>query len=120
MADRTILIADDDDLICDLLSFVLEGAGYGIITAHTVEDIVRKINESKPDLTLLDLTLGDRSGVEVLKRIDGTQMPVIMLSGYDKSVLDESGATKFACVKDCLTKPISPETVAEAVKKTLG
>ena len=119
MADRTILIADDDDLICDLLSFVLEGEGYKIITAHTVEDIIRKINESKPDLTLLDLTLGDRSGVEVLKKINGTQMPVIMLSGYDKSVLAESGATSFPCVKDCLTKPISPEAVAEAVKKTL-
>ena len=120
MANKSVLIADDDDLICDLMSFVLEGEGYGILTAHTVEDIVRRIKENNPDLTLLDLTLGDRSGVEVLKQIDGTSMPVIMLSGYDKAVLEKSGATKFACVKDCLTKPISPEAVAEAVKKALN
>lgn len=120
MAEKSILIADDDDLICDLLSFVLENEGYKIMTAHTVEDIINKVENKNPDLTLLDFTLGERSGIEVLEKIKDKSMPVIMLSGYDKSVLDESGATKFSCVKDLLTKPIAPEAVSAAVKKAIN
>ena len=118
--DKTILIADDDELICDLLTFVLEGEGYKILTAHTAETIINKIQTMHPDLTLLDLTLGDKSGTEVLKAIDGSEMPVIMLSGYDAKYIEESGIKKYSCVKGFLMKPVSPETVAAEVKKALA
>ena len=117
---KSILIADDDDLICDLLTFVLEGEGYKIITAHTVEDIIKKIKEQQPDIMLLDLTLGERSGMEVLKEIKGENMPVLMLSGYDEKQIKEAGADKFDCIKGYLVKPIMPDAVSEAVKKALA
>ena len=116
---KTILIADDDELICDLLTFVLEDNGYKVITAQTIDSILNSINEKKPDLTLLDLTLGDRSGTEVLEKIKDTDMPVIVLSGFDSEYISESGITKYKCVKAFLTKPVSPDTVAESVKKIL-
>ena len=118
--NKTILIADDDELICDLLTFVLEDNGNKVITAHTIDSILHNINEKKPDLTLLDLTLGDRSGTEVLEKIKDTDMPVIVLSGFDSKYISESGITKYKCVKDFLTKPVSPDTVAESVKKILS
>ncbi len=121
MADKKlILFADDDELICDLFTFALDSAGFDIITAHDVKTILQKIEEKKPDIMLLDLTLGDESGVDVLKQMKRTDIPVIMLSGYNMEQLKEEGVTKYQCVKDCLTKPVSPDTVTDKIKEILG
>lgn len=121
MADKKlILFADDDELICDLFTFALDSAGFSVVTAHDVKTILQKIEEKKPDIMLLDLTLGDESAVNVLKQMKNADLPVIMLSGYNMEQLKEEGVTEYKCVKDCLTKPISPDIVIDKVKEILG
>ena len=43
-----------------------------------------------------------------------------MLSGFDEKYIEETGIKNYACVKESLMKPVSPETVAETVKKVLA
>lgn len=80
----TILIADDEPEVVDLVRIVLEAAGYTVIAAADGEQALAQARAHKPDLILLDIRMPKMSGLTVLNyfRQDPalTAIPVIMLS----------------------------------------
>ena len=64
-----ILIVEDDKFLRDLLSRKLEEEKFDITTAVDGEEGIKKIQEEKPDLVLLDLILPGINGFDVLKRM---------------------------------------------------
>jgi len=81
---KKILIVEDDKFLRELIVKKLSSEGYEVPEAVNGEEGVKKIEEEKPDLVLLDLILPGMDGFEVLTQIkknsELAQIPVIILS----------------------------------------
>ncbi len=106
----TVLIADDEEDVLDLVELHLKREGLEVVRAANGLEAVRLAKDARPDLVVLDIMMPGMDGVAVLKRLrqkDSTRhLPVIMLTARsqqgDRIQGLESGAD------DYLTKPFSP------------
>jgi len=103
MAGERILVIDDSESHRELMVLTLETLDYWVDTADSGEVGLKKVNESPPDLILLDLTMGGMDGFQVCRRLKSrpeTQfIPVILLT-TSQSTLDrtqglEAGADDY-------------------------
>ena len=62
-----ILVVDDEAAIVRFLKAFLEKRGYTVATALDGSEAIEKLRQDKPDVMLLDIRLGDKNGLEVLK-----------------------------------------------------
>jgi two-component system KDP operon response regulator KdpE len=75
------LVIDDEIQIRRLLQLTLEADGYAVLMAETAEEGIRRAAMDRPDVIVLDLSLPDKDGREVLKEIRAwATIPVIVLS----------------------------------------
>ena len=76
-----ILVVDDDEKICQILSLYLRSKGYEVFTCQSGSKAITSFEEFSPDLVLLDVMLPGMDGWEILKRIRKiSNAPVIMLT----------------------------------------
>ena len=112
----TVLVADDDEGIRDLVSFKLEMAGYQTVCASDGCTALTLVAETRPDLVLLDIAMPGMDGLSVCYRMHAdpatAEIPVIMLSGCatktDIDLAFVSGAEEY------LPKPVN---TADLVRK---
>jgi len=115
----TILVVDDEQMLCDLLKIELSNFGHEVFTATTGRDGIELFTQRRPDLTLLDLHMPDMSGIVVLKQIRALdpQARVIILTGGATSVWEnqarELGVTEF------LLKGVSLNILVRALGKAM-
>ncbi len=69
MSKGSILVVDDESEIREGLELLLTGEGYGVSIAETGESGLVKLGEHPFDLLLLDVSLPDRNGLDLLKEI---------------------------------------------------
>ena len=107
-----VLVIDGDEVLLALLRLALGGDGVDVTTAAGGRAGLAALEEHDPDLVVLDITLPDLSGYEVLRRLrERTDVPVIVLSGRDGHV-DKVRAFELGA-DDYVTKPFSlPELEA--------
>ncbi len=118
MADIRVLIVDDHPITCKGIRDLLEPAvGISVVgEAHTGAEALKKIDELKPRVVLLDMRLPDMNGVEIIKRAykAGTNARILGLSSYnDREFISELltyGASGY------LLKDEVPEEIVEAVR----
>jgi CheY-like chemotaxis protein len=119
---KRIIIIEDNAVAANLYRGALSREGYQVIVASDGEAGLQAINESRPDLVVLDLMLPKVEGLEVLRRIRATpglgDLPVIVASNsFTASRLDDvwqAGATQI------LTKAnVPPKDVARIVRETI-
>lgn len=79
-----ILIVDDEVNVQKLYSEELEGEGYDTMSAATVDEAIEKLETGNPDLIVLDIKLGEESGIDCLLKIVEYRkdLPVIINSAY--------------------------------------
>lgn len=81
---QTILVADDEPEIVDLVRLLLEWEGYTVARAENGEQALAQTQAIVPDLILLDMRMPKMNGLEVLERLQAdpalTGIPVVMLS----------------------------------------
>jgi DNA-binding response OmpR family regulator len=119
---KTILVADDDRDILELVAFRLERAGYEVLTAGDGEQALATARERQPALAVLDVMMPKLTGYEVVKAMradEGTsRIPVILLTARvqeaDVSRGFEAGAD------DYIRKPFSPQELRSRVEAILG
>src|SRR5689334_11790980 len=101
----SILIIDDEQEIRESLRELLTNEGYSTTVASTGEEGLRKLDEGVFDLTLLDITLPDHNGLDLLKviRRDNTDTAVIMITAFDSSQLAFRASREGA--ESYITKP---------------
>src|SRR5512133_3618802 len=100
-AKPTILIVDDDETLLKTLVKLLQGAQYRTLQANNGIDALRVVDESKPDLVLLDVSLPDLNGLEICRRIKTGEQKntfVILISGLITD--SESQAEGLECGAD--------------------
>lgn len=69
MPAGTILIADDDVNLSEILKIQFSSLGYTIFIAHNGEEAEKIMLEQKPDVTILDIIMPKKNGIEVLEDI---------------------------------------------------
>jgi two-component system phosphate regulon response regulator PhoB len=118
----TILVADDDPDIRELLAFRLHVAGFAVHTADDGEAALAAAQEVQPDLVLLDWMMPRFSGLEVCRELRSRSelagLPVIMLSAKAHRSDLELGLA--AGVDDYITKPFSPREALRRVYEALA
>jgi two-component system phosphate regulon response regulator PhoB len=116
-----ILIVEDEPAIQELLAFNVIQAGFQVLRAEDAESAWKRIQESRPQMILLDWMLPGTSGVVLAKqfRADAhtADIPIIMLTARgeerDKILGLESGAD------DYITKPFSPRELMARIRAVL-
>ena len=104
---RHVLIVEDSEEVVLALQIVMEAAGYRVSTAATVEEAVGIGREQPVDVLLLDLTLPDGNGLEVLRRLaDAGASPrdALALTGRDEPEVRERCLA--AGCRDVMVKPV--------------
>ncbi|HVC82572.1 MAG TPA: response regulator [Chloroflexota bacterium] len=120
MADR-ILVVDDDELICDLVSETLNFEGFEVETAFSGEQALRMLEYARPHLILLDIMMSGINGFEVCRIILNNpatrEIPIIFLTAKGQFEDELRGYEEGAF--DYITKPFHPLTLAPTIRETL-
>jgi two-component system alkaline phosphatase synthesis response regulator PhoP len=118
MADKRVLVVDDDAKTVELVRLYLDRDGYEVLSAYNGIEALRLARESYPDLIVLDLMLPDIDGLEICRTLRReSDVPIIMLTArttdQDKLAGLDLGAD------DYVTKPFSPKEVVARVRTVL-
>ena len=114
-ADKSLLIVDDDNALRDRLARAMEKKGFQVTQAENVEKGISRINEAPPAFAIVDLRLGDGSGLEVVKEIQKFKKDsrVVMLTGYG-NIPTAVAAIKAGAI-DYIPKPADADDVESAL-----
>ena len=117
-AGETILVVDDDPQTLRYIRRVLADAGYNPIVTAEPEEVILTMEESRPDLVLLDMVLPDSDGITVMRDVlSVAEVPVIFISAYGR---DPVVARAFeAGADDYIVKPFSPTELVARVRAAL-
>lgn len=116
----SILIVDDDDAVCEALSDVVElRGGYSTDTAGTAREALDKAREQFFNVALLDMTLPDMEGMELLRQLKELHQAteVIILTGHTSVEMAEEAVREGAFAY--LVKPSSPDELMGAIEGAL-
>src|SRR6266704_2917784 len=120
MSKGSILVVDDESEIREGLEILLKGEGYGVASAETAESGLAKLEEHPFDLLLLDVSLPDRNGLDMLKEIRrrDPDLSIVLITAYGS--IDMARAAFKNGAMDYITKPWSNDEllaqVAQAVE----
>lgn len=118
MAGQTILIADDDPHIRQVVRFAIEKAGYLVVEAKDGAEALTRFAESSPDLIILDVMMPELDGTEVCRRLRAeSDVPVVFLSSRDEEIDRVLGLEMGG--DDYMTKPFSPRELLARIKAVL-
>ena len=117
-----VIIADDDQLIVEIVRATLEARGHvvgGLSDGRPVRSVVEL---KRPDVVILDCSMGDVSGIVALKQIRGSAhayaTPVMMLTSRCGAV--DEGIAWAAGADDYLRKPFDPEELVVRVEALMS
>ncbi|HWG56650.1 MAG TPA: response regulator [Gaiellaceae bacterium] len=117
-----VLVADDDELIRELVQFRLERSGYDVVVAADGEEALRLAAERTPDLAVLDVMMPRVNGYDVVRRLRADAatrgVKVILLTARAREADVAQGFEAGA--DDYLTKPFSPQELRARVGAVLG
>ncbi|MBR5558979.1 MAG: response regulator transcription factor [Oscillospiraceae bacterium] len=118
MSMGKILVADDDQNICELIRLYLEKENFAVVLAHDGEEAVTKFSAEAPDLVLLDIMMPKLDGWQVCRQIRAkSECPIIMLTAksetFDKVLGLELGAD------DYVVKPFDTKEIVARIKAVL-
>jgi len=119
MATGRILIADDEPILCTTLQKILSEQGYQVTACLRGEEFFTHFLETKPDLVILDIYLGQENGIQLLKRMraEGWEVPVIMMTAHSDVALAVSAMKEGAA--DFVVKPFDLNHLGVLVEKNL-
>jgi DNA-binding response OmpR family regulator len=115
---ETILIADDEASIRDLVRLYLEKEGFRVQTAENGTQAVALARSGTPALLVLDLMMPEMDGWEVCRRLRAeSNLPILMLTARDQDI-DKIVALEMGA-DDYLTKPFNPRELVARVRAIL-
>ena len=121
MEIKTILVADDESHILNVVSLKLRNAGFRVVTARDGQEALELAASEKPDLLITDYHMPQLSGIELCQKLKQdpatSSIPAIMLTarGYqlEPSDTEQSGILRM------LSKPFSPRQLLTTVNEVL-
>lgn len=115
-----ILIVDDDEMICKVLSGLVKKEGFEPLAAQEGEKALKMVRSETPDLLLVDYKMPGMNGMEVLRQTKSIDpdLPVVLITGH----ANFQGAVEAikAGAHDYLAKPFDNNEVIRVVHRALG
>jgi len=117
VAQKTVLVADDDAAIRSLLRQVLQDEGYVVQEAATGVEVVDKVKENGPDLVIMDVRMPELDGIEALSRVKATspKTSVLIMTAFGSSNAAIRAMELGAF--DYVTKPFELDKINYTVSK---
>jgi two-component system KDP operon response regulator KdpE len=113
-----VLVADDEPRITKLVNLTLRKEGFHVITANGGQEALKKAEENRPDIVLLDIVMPDLDGIEVMQELrEWRPVPVILLTAKGATADRARGLDLGA--DDYVAKPFQPEELAARVRAVL-
>jgi EAL domain-containing protein (putative c-di-GMP-specific phosphodiesterase class I)/CheY-like chemotaxis protein len=116
-----LLVVDDDLIQRTLIGKIAAKLGYDAVIVSSFDDAASLLQREIFDVLTLDLSLGERDGVELLRLIAECglhSMPIVIISGCDERILNSTGRMAEVLsltVTACLSKPLNLEGLREAL-----
>ena len=119
MGEHCILVIEDQEDLAELYEATLVKAGYRVRIAFSGEEGIAEFQSGGADLILLDMTLPEMHGTQVLREVRGlnASVPVIVISGGVREQLREE--CQRLGVQDYLGKPVDYDAMLTAVRLAL-
>lgn len=115
-----ILIVDDDPDMVAVTQIVLEGEGYEVDSAPSLEAGLVRLEEGQPDLLILDVMMAEPDdGLRFARkaRLAGHNLPILMLTSVNQALGLQIGPDEeIVPVDEFLEKPVEPATLIERVR----
>lgn len=119
---QSVLVVDDEPNIVLSLEFLMKQAGFAVRVARDGEAALQAMEDSVPDLVLLDVMLPKRDGYDVCQAIRAeprwANVRILMLTARGREIEREKGMALGA--DEYITKPFSTRDVVEKVKRHLS
>ena len=116
-----ILIVEDEAALVELLTYNLQKAGFRTAVARDGDEAMLAVEETRPDLVLLDWMLPYVSGIEICRRLrrdtDTRDLPIILLTA--RSEEDDRVRGLEAGADDYVVKPFSPSELIARVRAVM-
>ena len=114
-ADKSLLIVDDDNPLRDRLGRAMVKKGFEVIEAGSVKEGIIKVKNTPPAFAVVDLRLGDGSGLEIVREIQKIKKDsrIILLTGYG-NIPTAVAAVKAGAI-DYIPKPADADDVENAL-----
>jgi two-component system nitrogen regulation response regulator GlnG len=115
-----VLVVDDEQAICQLISHLLEQEGFVPLVALDGKTALQRLRTASPDMLILDLKLPDLDGLEILRQAKALDedLPVVILTAYAK-VHGAVEAMRTAAF-DYLAKPYDHQELVRVVRRALA
>ena len=121
-AEKTILVADDESHILNVVSLKLRNAGYRVLTASDGQEALEIAMQEQPDLLLTDYHMPHLSGLELCRKLKQDPsirpIPAIMLTARGYHLEPED--TEQSGILQMISKPFSPRHLLTAVEEVIG
>jgi CheY-like chemotaxis protein len=121
MEPKTILVADDESHILNVVSLKLRNAGFRVVTARDGQEAFEMAQAEKPDLLITDYHMPQLSGIELCQKLKQdpatSSIPAIMLTARGYQL--EPGDTEQSGILRMLSKPFSPRQLLSTVNEVL-
>ncbi|MCG3116182.1 MAG: response regulator [Candidatus Manganitrophus sp. SA1] len=121
MNPKKVLIVDDEEFVRQLIQIKLKFCGIETVEAGNGVEAIEKAVSERPDLILLDVMMPKMNGFEACQRLKANQetahIPIVMLTARGDPSAKERGENAGAL--EYLTKPFSPQKLAERVQEIL-
>ena len=118
MSIRNVLIVDDSKTELLHLSEMLKKAGYGVSTAENADEALRRLEQAKPDLILMDVVMPGQNGFQLTRSITRdsrfTGVPVIMCTSKSQETDKVWGMRQGA--RDYIVKPVDADELVKKIK----
>lgn len=116
---KTILLAEDEDLLRELLTELLQSYDYSILTASNGIEVLEILKVRTPDLLIIDKKMPEMDGLTCLHEIKkaGYILPIVLASG-SPSKFDETLPNNF--ISKTINKPYNFEELHSLVKELIG
>lgn len=114
-SERTLLIVDDDKPFLQRLASAMQTRGFAVITAESVAEGLRQVEQAAPAFAVVDMRLGDGNGLDVISALKRRRPDTraIILTGYG-NIATAVNAVKLGAV-DYLAKPVDADDVVVAL-----
>jgi len=118
MTEKSILLIDDDELLCDMVAQLLELEGYSVAVAHDGRRGLEMVGQMQFDCILLDLVMPKMDGLQFMRRI-AEEMPghppiVVISASVTNDILAEG---RDFGVRGMIRKPVTAQDLVAAIEK---
>lgn len=120
--ENTVLVVDDEIFNIQTASYVLNKEGYGVLTAFSGEEAIKKIKENSVDLVILDVLMPGKSGISICKKIREKysliELPVLIATVGNSN--DDLVLALKAGANDFIAKPFEEKEMVSRVRTLIS